>query len=108
MTDQPDLFGEAPGRSFHNTIGLKGQELVNAAAQAQTQERRILAFFRERPGRLFTPEDLLAIMPPRTPITSVRRAMTNLTTAELLVKVPLEQRAVRGKLGKPVHSWRLA
>jgi hypothetical protein len=105
---QLELLDGSPGRSFHNTISLKGEELVIAAAQARTQEERILAFFRSRPGRVFTPEDLLAIMPLRTPITSVRRAMTNLTRDGLLAKVPLEQRRVRGKLGKPVHSWRFA
>jgi hypothetical protein len=100
--DQVDMF--AP--SFHNTIRLRGDELVRAIAKAKTQEERVLLYFRAE-RRPLTPEDVLPIMSKGTPITSVRRAMTNLATCGLLRKMTLEERFSMGSLGKPMHSWEL-
>lgn len=75
--------------SYHDTVNENGETLDNYEAKAQTQEEIILAFFRQNPGIHFTPFQILEqctftkhealfrkdIKPP---ITSVRRAITNL------------------------------
>jgi hypothetical protein len=102
------MIGQTLDLPFHNTLELAGPALAEAHAKAKSQEERILEYFqRSSPGATFTPEYLLPLMPRGTPLTSVRRAMTNLTTAGHLEKVPLGQKRTRGKLGKPVHSWTL-
>ena len=102
------MIGETLDLPFHNTLELRGSALAEAHAKAKSQEQRILEFFqRAAPGLTFTPENLLPLMVAGTPLTSVRRALTNLTTAGLLEKVPLAVKRTRGRLGKPVHSWRL-
>lgn len=93
---------------FFNTVELKGEPLHKARKEARQQENMILAYFRSRPTAALTPEDLLAIMSPNTPLTSVRRAITNLTAKGFLRKLPLTDVFHIGKYGKPVHSWKLS
>jgi len=93
--------------SFYNTIELAGDQLTQARTQVRSQEDRILALF-QRYRLSWTPADVLVYMPARTPITSVRRAMTNLTAKGLLKKIPLSEKTRVGYYGKPVHSWTLS
>jgi len=102
MTEtQLDIFDD---RSYYNTNHLAGAELGKAELFAKGQEADILKFFRARPGQLLTPEDASAAVSSRTPLTSVRRAMTNLTIKGLLTKT---ERMRCGKYGKPIHFWSL-
>jgi hypothetical protein len=101
MTEgQLDIFG-----SYHNTNNLAGEELLKADRAAKGQEADILRFFSARPGQFLTPEDASAALSSRTPLTSVRRAITNLTDKGLLIKT---ERMRLGKYGKPIHFWSLA
>lgn len=103
---QADLFGE-PTRvtpAFYNTNASSGAELRQAKARALTQEDMILAFFAARPGQMFTPEDAQRCLPPRTLITSVRRAITNLCVEGKLIKTDHTR---RGQFGAKVHYWML-
>jgi len=104
---QSDLFGEFDriNTAFFNTISLKGTELAQVKRSAQTQEDAVLAFFRARPGHLITPEDALKALGARPPITSVRRAITNLVSQGKLIKT---ERMRKGQWGKPIHYWMLA
>ena len=99
---------------FYNTIELQNSDLDRARRKASSQQERILAFFMSNPGRLITPDEVWThVFPVRdfgddsrnTPITSIRRAMTNLTKDGLLVKT-CHMRA--GYYGDPVHCWQLA
>jgi hypothetical protein len=67
------------------------------------QEEYILAFFKdeEKPQ---SPSMVYDALPEHWPITSVRRAITNLTTAGELVKT---NNTVTGMYGKPEHLWSL-
>jgi hypothetical protein len=93
---------------FYNTINLKGKYLDRAMSQAKTQKSKILVYFRRRPGMKCTPFEVLQFFNAigyDWPITSVRRAMTDLTADGLLVKTSLKSDE---RLGKPNHCWTLA
>jgi len=115
MTEQaaqytPDLFADAPVApaktrqdGYFNTTSARGDELAMYRLRAGTQEAVIATFFRQRPGRLFTPSELSALLP-RAPLTSVRRAVSNLTSQGLLVKTDKKR---PGVFNRPEHAWRL-
>ena len=95
--------------NYYNTTKIHGTNLLEAIAKAVTQEDKIIAFFKLQehtcPDSSLTPFDVLdAVFSTSTPITSVRRAMTNLTTAGKLIKTDI-QRA--GRYGMVCHTWKL-
>lgn len=98
-------------RTFHNTIGLEGQELKQAEIQAGTQQGRILEYFKRDPTAWHTPDDVWdAVFPEpitgmRTPLQSIRRAITNLEKAGHLVKS--YEAKVMGRYGKRTNQWAL-
>ena len=90
--------------TYHNTNQLIGEELKNAVRNATTQETKILRYFTYNPG-LFTPEEIqynCSMM--NLPLTSVRRAITNLANEGFLRKTS-EMKI--GQYGKPIHAWTL-
>lgn len=93
-----------PGReSYFNTTNLVGTDLQEKEGKALGLEQRIEAWFRNRPGRAFGPSQVLDEFPGAI-INSVRRAMTNLTTRKVLVR--LDDKRI-GLHGNPEHLWRL-
>lgn len=91
--------------TFHNTTGLRGRRLREAIEQAATQEDKVRTYFAWHPNALLTPFDVQErVFGGRVPITSVRRAMTNLTERGVLVKTGHTK---RGEYGQPNHCWRL-
>ncbi len=73
--------------AFHNTIELTDEELKRAEKQAKTQEGKILEFFKQNPTNYFTPYEIhRALFSSYTPITSIRRAMTDLEHSGPLIK----------------------
>lgn len=80
-------------------------------AKASYQERMILAWYnRYSAGKAHPPsyvyQELIdrAILSRKTPLTSVRRAMSNLTKAGLLVKTGIK---IAGPYGRDEYCWRL-
>ena len=67
------------------------------------QEKYILAFFKHQENPQ-SPSMVYDAFLKAWPITSVRRAITNLTTAGELVKT---NSTVTGMYGKPEHLWSL-
>lgn len=105
-----DLFEDLPPapektgqEAYFNTTKAKGDELATYRRKAAGQETVIAEFFKQRPGRMFTPSDLSALLP-RAPLTSVRRAISNLTAAGLLEKTEIKR---PGVFNRPEHAWRL-
>ena len=90
--------------TFHNTIHAKGIELQKLIVNAKRQEDKILRFFYENAGKGFTPFDVQKRMNLNAPITSVRRAITNLTRDEYLVKMEVKK---SGPYGVANHYWKL-
>ena len=91
----------------YNTTHETGQQLLNLEARASSQEETILQFFKQSPN-YYTPSQIrkLAFSPLRMPeITSVRRAMTNLTRDNCLIKTLTKR---MGPLGHREHCWILA
>lgn len=92
--------------TYHNTTETLGTELKLYQDKAKSQEVRILAFLLEDPVRPITPSVAVRwIFKDSVPITSVRRALTNLTNAGELVKTNAQ---VKGPYGRPEFIWKLA
>jgi len=91
---------------FYNTTHLEGTDLKIRRIKADAQSRLILAFFRMHEGELFTPFEVLkALSYDPMQITSVRRSITDLAQAGLLLKTDVMK---PGALGASNHCWRLA
>ena len=89
--------------SYYNTNKESGAALQNSNENARTQEQRIYGFFLMY-GQPLSPSMVLEKLKLDCPITSVRRAMTNLTNDEKIIKTDV---MVKGLYGKNEHLWRL-
>lgn len=87
--------------SYFNTTKESGTTLKNNVAKADTQESIILDFYKFR--NKMTPSELMYYFT-RTPITSIRRALTNLTKQGKLIKTD-EKRI--GMYGRSEYVWKL-
>lgn len=67
-----------------------------------TQEKAIINLYERYPDRYFTPAEVHNRTMPTAPITSCRRAMTNLTTQGVLMKMKVK---APGDYGRPTHTW---
>ena len=90
---------------FHNTTLLSGEVVRRARSTAQAQETAILRFFREHPDRWYTPNQIQQLVLPDALLTSVRRAITNLTNDLLIEKSRIADGIGNGAA---CHTWRLA
>lgn len=88
---------------FHDTIGLSPRQLIAASRVAKGQEAAVLDVFHAA-GRPLSPSEVHARMPGRVLLTSVRRAISNLTNAGALVKL---DQTVPGPYSMPEHLWQL-
>jgi len=84
-------------------------EALALEARAMRQDTRVLAVF--RPGRTLTPSQVHGYLcdecgAPAPLLTSIRRALTNLTRRGLLVHYPRERRD--GPRGSTESTWGLA
>jgi hypothetical protein len=92
-------------RVFHNTTDLGGEDLIKREIRAGSQNEKILTFFRIRPTLDFTPYEVQMYLNMATvPITSIRRAMTDLTKLGYLEKTG-EKRP--GQYGDLTYAWKL-
>lgn len=92
---------------YYNTNHEEGTELLESESKAQTQEELILEYFQFNPGLQLTPfgvKSKLDWLFHHVPITSIRRAMTNLTKAGYLMKTNFKE---TGKYGKKNYLWSL-
>ena len=86
---------------YHDTGVCSTAELPTFIRQARRQEDDILAFFRDHPGQDFSPSQVWYHFQ-QWPLTSVRRAITNLTARGALKKLTGR---VPGLWGKPEGLW---
>ena len=91
---------------WFNTINLTGMELKAAHLNTLKQEEFITEIFKNNPTSLISPSQVLSIYNKyyhkNVPITSIRRAMTDLTTKDILRKTSV---MVKGIFGKDEHCW---
>jgi len=91
--------------TYYNTTGEAGAVLGASQRQAESQEEKILCFFKKYPDKAFTPYAVQRYLRAKWPITSIRRAMTNLTNEGKLEKLKVLRQE---KYGKSNHIWTLA
>lgn len=100
------FFTEGLSVTYYATTPSDGLQRRQYRESAAGQEAAILDYFRRQvPDYAANPERIQANVLPSAPITSVRRAMTNLTQRGELVRQP---RTIEGLYGRPVHLWALA
>jgi len=98
---------------FHNTTKEEGAALEDASRKAEGQDQLVLDLFvsRAKFNRALAPSTVHKILVQRhaldshTPLTSVRRAITNLTNRGLLVRTNEKQ---KGPFGRPEYLWKLS
>jgi hypothetical protein len=107
MNPQPDLFGPVRSGPFHNTTHERGPELEKAVVTALKQEEKVSAIFRLA-GRALTPSEVHAWGVKKNHetwlLTSVRRAISNLTDAGVLWRTHEKK---RGPYKRNEYLWRL-
>ena len=88
---------------FYNTVGLTGEALANATIRSGTQAEVVLGYFRLM-GEASPSQVWGDSFDEATPITSIRRQITNLTKDGLLVKTGEK---TEGLYGLDEYIWRL-
>ena len=90
--------------AFYETIDQPGSALKESNKKTRKQEELILDLFVKR-NRPLSPSMVLNELNLNCPITSIRRAITNLTDAGKIIKT---DQYVKGNYGKLEHLWELA
>lgn len=94
-------------QSYHDTTNLNLKELHHEKLLAKDQESFILEIVKTSPRKWFTPfaiQEIAELNGKLMEITSVRRAMTNMTSAGILIKS--EKAVFLGKFNKKNHGWK--
>jgi hypothetical protein len=94
--------------TWYNTINLTGDALKKETVKTAKQEEFILSLFKANPDTEISPSRIHTILAKKykmyPPLTSIRRAMTNLTKKLDLIKT---QKLVPGAYHLPEHLWKL-
>lgn len=88
--------------TYWNTNREEADTLKNSKAKAATQQDTILEFFKDNPLQAYSPEEVHEQTGLNCPLTSVRRAMSNLKGEGLILKTDL---MVMGSYGKYTHAY---
>ena len=89
---------------YYNTNNETGEELQTSKRRANSQTTRILSFFFAHPNEEITPFQVRSEMELRAPITSIRRAISDLTAEGRLEKTSTLR---PGLYGKNCHCWKI-
>jgi len=91
--------------SYYNTTNESDETLRDAMLKAKTQDERVLKLFEtyEKMSPYTCHRFYESVYPP-VPITSIRRAISNLTKAGKLEKTEVKQ---PGKYGAKNYVWRV-
>lgn len=90
---------------YYNTTNLKGDELKTSQKKTVSQEQKILDIFKKHQVPLSPTDVYRNFAPPYAPLTSIRRALSNLTKDGKLEKT---SKMTMGNYGKLEHCWKLA
>lgn len=90
---------------YYNTQGTVGLLLQTYEAKAQTQDQVVFCIM-QLYNYPMSPSQVYKILDERFPITSIRRALSNLTRDGKLTKYPYNK--VTGIYGRPECTWGLA
>ena len=95
---------------YYNTTNETGISLKTNFEKADNQTRLTLAVFQTYPNDNLSANDVWSFLidnesiNEQTPLTSIRRAITDLTNAGKIVKT---NRKVLGSAGRKTYTWRL-
>ena len=95
--------------SYFNTTNATGAELARYQNLALSQEERLLSYFEDAFNvggqyvKLTPTNALILVFSNKVPITSVSRALSNLTRDRKLIK----DGQTKGPYGRPESYWRL-
>ena len=89
---------------YYNTTNLKGDELKTSQKKAVSQEQKLLEIFKNHQIPLSPTEVRRNFTSPFAPLTSIRRALSNLTRDGKLEKTSKKKLGMYGKLE---HCWKL-
>lgn len=89
--------------TYYNTNKESGETLKESQVKAFSQEHVILSYIKKQNGKVTSPS-LLSMFFDSWPMTSIRRALTNLTNKGYLIKT---DQMVDGVYGKKEHVWKL-
>ena len=90
---------------YYNTTNETNPELKQYREKAKTQDQAVLDLFENNPYTAFTPSEVHRVFGPMTPITSIRRALTNLTNDGKLKKTNAKR---KGPYDRYEFCWKLA
>jgi len=90
--------------AFYNTTNETGEDLKEHRERAISQEEAIESLYRSNPDWAIGPWQVEKLIEGEWPITSIRRAITNLTKRGVLVKTDHKR---RGRHGRPEYMWQL-
>lgn len=89
--------------NYFNTTGIKGEQLEMFEAKADSQDVIILEIFRR--FNILTASECFKLFPDRTtPITSIRRSITNLYNKGKLIKT---ENTKSGIYGRPEYVYEI-
>tara|TARA_R100000315_G_C5192540_1_gene112410 strand:+ start:461 stop:835 length:375 start_codon:yes stop_codon:yes gene_type:complete len=98
------------GKMYYNTTNENGSLLKVNTKQAENQTTLTLSVFQTYPTYTFSADEVWNFLidneaiNEQTPLTSIRRAITDLTNAGKIVKT---NRKVLGSAGRKTYTWRL-
>lgn len=108
---QLDIYDAVKSKpAYHNTIPIKGDELIEKETKARRQQDIIFEIFKKHKSSSFTPFQILDLMlsripegKRRPPITSIRRGISNLEKEGHLYKTG---EIVDEREGSKNNKWR--
>lgn len=89
--------------TYHDTTHVSEPDLFDYEAKAVSQDQLVFEFLKRNPIAEVSCEEVNYLVLPDAPITSARRALSNLFKRGLVEKV----RKVKGQYGRPIFVWRL-
>lgn len=88
--------------AYYNTNNLKSRKLIEALVKADNQEKKVRIIFNFH-GKL-TASEVHSYFPANVPLTSIRRAMSDLKEQGFLTKTEVTQ---EGAFGMPEHIYEM-
>lgn len=90
--------------SYHNTVPESGETLQVYKDKAATQDKRVLDFFKSNSRAMLSPSEILYLVfeGEGVPLTSVRRAISNLDKKGLIFRTKL---TIEGQYGRQEGTW---
>ena len=95
---------------YYNTTREEGVQLKLNIEKAHNQKHKVLSVFQKNPTQNYCADDIFRVLTERdeintnTPLTSIRRAITDLTNDDYIVKT---DKRVMGSAGRKTYTWRL-